>query len=298
MITVRLKGGMGNQMFQYAFGRALALRNNDKLALDLTFLLDRTPRPNFVFRNYDLPIFAIEEHVTLLSSIDKSIRIPLVFPLASETISGFKNKIGRQKYIREPAQFDSQMLLLEGNLYLNGYWQDERYFQSITPTIRKEFTLRKPLSGESAALRAEIVAEQNAICVNIRRGDFVSVARSMERHGFVGVEYYEKGMAALREKIKDPHAYVFSDDIDWCKENLKFPGVPTTYVGYEYAGEKFGEYLALMSACKHFLIPNSTFGWWAAWLSVNPEKIVIAPKRWYADSDDDRGVVPSTWLRI
>ena len=297
MITVRLKGGMGNQMFQYAFGRALALRNNDSLTLDLAPLLDRTPRPNFVFRGYDLDLFNINARLTFFSRAALRFPIPIVWAGKSVTLTFLKTIFGRQRFIRESSDLDFESLPRHGDIYLDGAWQSEKYFASIAPTIRKEFTLRKPLSEKTGTFFAE-VKSQNAICVNVRRGDFVTVQRSIDRHGFVGLEYYEKGMAMICETVKNPHAYIFSDDIAWCKENLKFPGVATTYVGHECAGEKFGEYLALMSICKHFLIPNSTFGWWAAWLAPNRDKLVVAPKQWFASGADDRGVVPVSWLRV
>lgn len=300
MITVRLKGGMGNQMFQYAFARALAERNRDEVVLDAAPLLDRTPRPNFVYRGYDLDIFNIDAPLTLFSRAALQLPVPVLWAGMSVIVTFIKSVFGTQQFVRETVDFDIESLPRSGNFYLDGAWQSEHYFVLIAPRIRREFTLREPLSPDVQKLAVEIGAGES-VCVNVRRGDFVTVARSMKEHGFVGVEYYQKGVDFVIERLKNPHVYVFSDEIDWCRENLTFPSLPVvavTYIGNEYAGKKFGEYLYLMSACKHFVIANSSFAWWAAWLATNPDKVVVASKRWFTSGAPERGVVPEGWVRV
>jgi hypothetical protein len=309
MITVRLKGGMGNQMFQYAFARALAERNNDHVVLDAAPLLDRTPRPNFVFRGYDLDIFNVDVQLTLFSRAALRFPVPVLWAGASVIVTFIKSVFGMQKFIRETDDFtvaSMDSLPRSGNFYLDGAWQNEKYFASIAPAIRREFTLREPLSPRAQELAAEIRASgDGSIGVNVRRGDFVTVRRSIEQHGFVGLAYYEEGIKVVLGKLSRGvgstalHVYVFSDEIDWCRKNLKFsalPDLPVTYVGHEYTGKKFGEYLYLMAACRHFIIPNSTFAWWAAWLAENPGKIVVVPKQWDR-SGQGRTTVPEGWVK-
>ncbi len=309
---------MGNQMFQYAFARALAERNGDEVVLDAAPLLDRTPRPNFlfhgfVFRGYDLDIFNIDARLTLFSRVALRFPVPVLWAGLSVIVTFVKSIFGVQRFVREAADFNIESLPKHGNFYLDGAWQSERYFEAIAAMIRREFVLREPLSARARELEAQIRAG-GSIGVNVRRGDFVTVARSIKQHGFVGLEYYQQGMKIVLAGLgnpQTPHVYVFSDEIDWCRENLKFPEFPdlaVTYVGHEYAGKKFGEYLQLLAACRHFIIPNSSFAWWAAWLGgmTDPsgaskpgvQKIVVAPKRWYADGSPERGVVPSTWVRV
>jgi hypothetical protein len=298
MITVRLKGGMGNQMFQYAFARALAVRNNDKVVLDLAPLLDRTPRSNFVFRNYDLDIFNIEARLTFFSRAALRFPIPVLWAGASVIVTFIKKIFGIQRFVRESLDFDLAAVPRTGNLYLDGAWQSEAYFISIAPLIRREFTFRGRFSPRTRELEAQIRMNDGSICVNVRRGDFVTLERSIKEHGFVGVEYYAQAMKVVAQEIREPHVYVFSDEVEWCRENLQFPDMPVTYVGHEYAGKKFGEYLHLMVTCTHFIIPNSSFAWWAAWLAESPKKNVVAPKRWFASGAGDQGVVPLEWRRI
>ncbi|MEJ0001582.1 MAG: alpha-1,2-fucosyltransferase [bacterium] len=297
MIIVRLSGGMGNQMFQYAAGRALALKHDVSLALDPTFLnhRNRMPkflRPHFVFRNFDLDVFNIQARIAkpseisfrnrpffsgwLMLAIDAALRKIAVFP-------------GWEKFF----SFDKKVLELGPDTYLEGYWQSPKYFSAIEEIIRKDFTLALPLSEKSEKLKKEIQSGVS-VCVHVRRADFVASSF----HGTFGKEYYEAGIALVAKSVPVGKVYVFSDDIAWCEKNLRFD-VPTTFVGNEHAGRKGEGHLALMSACKHFIIPNSTFSWWAAWLGEHKGKIVITPKKWFADkSMNTNDLMPEAWVRI
>jgi hypothetical protein len=301
---------MGNQMFQYAFARALAERNHDRVVLDAAPLLDRTPRSNFVFRGYDLDLYTIDARLTLFSRAALRFPVPVLWAGLSVVVTFVKQIFGVQKFVREsddftPASIDS--IPRRGNLYLDGAWQGEDFFASVAPIIRREFTLREPLSARAQELTAEMQAPgRDAICVNVRRGDFVTVQRSMEQHGFVGLEYYRNSMKNILIRLGSSahaaHVYIFSDEIDWCREHLQFPEFPEvsiTYVGPEYAGKKFGEYLMLLAAGKHFIIPNSSFAWWGAWLGTAPDKIVIAPNPWdRIVTERSQNIVPAGWIRL
>lgn len=140
------------------------------------------------------------------------------------------------------------------------------------------------------------MAATDSICVNVRRTDYVTVQASSQAHGFVGKEYYDRGIEVIAPRLKNPHVFVTSDDVEWCRENLRFE-YPTTVLGHEYKGYKFGEYLTLMSRCKHFLIPNSSFAWWAAWMNTSASKTVVCPKNWFDAAKIDDVILP-TWIRI
>ena len=285
-------------MFQYAVGRCLAARNSDDLFLDLTFLLDRTPRKKIVFRDYDLDALSVTPRLTLLSRLARAFPIPVLYLCLSQAISKCKNALGAQRYVEEGAfAFHRDVLESKGNLYLRGYWQSAKYFEAVESTIREEFT--PPAVSAATRKLGEVIQSCNAVCVHVRRGDFVSLPISIASHGFVGLEYYVKGAELIMARVSHPHFFVFSDEIEWCTENLKFHP-PATYVSHEYAGHKSTEHLWLMSQCKHFLISNSTFAWWPAWLAENKDKVVIAPRRWFraAEGMSADDLIPESWIRI
>jgi len=136
------------------------------------------------------------------------------------------------------------------------------------------------------------------VCLNVRRGDFVSIRITSQQHGVCEADYFSRAVNIIGEKENNPHLFIFSDDIEWCRANLRFE-YPSTIVDHAYAGKKFGQYLQLMSMCQHYIIPNSSFGWWAAWLCSNPGKIVVTPQRWYQNPQmDTQYLIPDSWIRI
>jgi hypothetical protein len=291
MIVVELQGGMGNQMFQYAVARHLSIIHQSQLMLDVHYLNDHRQRKDFTKRHFDLDVFNIT---------------PLIAPLAIAKKygqrKGFIQKIIKRLVKQVPLQlitekkfgFDAAVLSLPDNIYLNGYWQSEKYFIAIKDIILKDFTFKSAPAIQIQQLQAEI-KKSNAVCVHVRRGDFVKVTL----HGTLGMEYYGKAAALLNQKINNPVYYIFSDDISWCRQNIIFPGNTVFYVGDEFAGEKSTGHFSSMIACSYFIIPNSSFAWWAAWLNTNPEKIVIAPKVWFHNSSlDTKDLLPSNWITL
>jgi hypothetical protein len=289
MIIVRLTGGLGNQMFQYAFGRALAERHETELKLDLNFYSD--PKWNNVpFRTYDLDIFNIREILATedeIASLARRVRHDLADRVLNRLLGT------KRSHIREPHFHFSQTTFdAPDNVYLSGYWQSEKYFAGVRDLLRGEFSFREDPSARAVEILREIKST-NSICVHVRRGDFVTNPLS----GHYGVEYYKKGEEIILSKVNDPTFFVFSDDIDWCKANLNFKG-PTSFVSDDFGSRKFRDDLRLMSACKHLIVANSSFSWWAAWLNENPET-VIAPNKWVTDvSFDTSDLIPSGWIRI
>ena len=291
MIVTELMGGMGNQMFQYALGRHLSIKYNTDLVLDKDFLLDRTPKQDFVFRDYDLDIFNVREKFA-------SDRVSKTYGI--NKASKRKNIIDKiitppkLKYIKEERfEFDSLLFNIGDDVYLNGYWQSEKYFREVEHIIREDFTFKTGISEKANELGTKI-SNSNAVCINVRRGDFVNHPVL----GSVDTEYYTSAFRYIEKEIISPVIYIFSDEIDWCKEHLKFD-CESHYVSHEYAGKKFRDYFELMIKCKYFIIPNSTFAWWAAWLCTYPEKIVVAPKVWFKNSNwNYQDVVPENWIKI
>lgn len=292
MIIVRLYGGMGNQMFQYALGRALALKNKTTLGLDIYDLLDRTPRQGFTFREYDLDLFSIEAEMVSQKSLSfwhRSCGKGLAGVVLNKLRRNLFGGQGRERGFK----FNPKVLDLGSGAYLDGYWQNPKYFESIAGIIRKDFTLKNPLPENIKELKKEIES-LNSVCVHVRRGDYVG----NKFHDVVNREYYNQAINILAKKINIEHIYVFSDDIDWCKENLSF-SYTVTFVGKEYGGERASGHFELMKSCKHFIIANSSFSWWTAWLAENSEKVVIAPKVWFGDKSIDTSQrIPENWIRI
>ncbi len=290
-------GGLGNQMFQYAAGRALALRRGTELKLDLGFLLDRTPVQNFIFRDYDLEIFNTKAAIATKQEINNILGQGSDNSLLSK-VNLLKYKLNPPSIIIEPHPHYSNVLIhAPKNVYMKGYWQSEQYFEDFEMQIRNDLTFKTPLSGHAAILEAQI-RNVNAVCINVRRGDFVDNPSSRDHHGFVGLDYFNNAVKIIEEKFSDPHFFIFSDDVEWCRENIVLAH-PFRVVDHTYAGEKFQGYMQLMIACRHFIIPNSTFGWWAAWLSTDPQKTVIAPKQWFVHNDRNTSdLIPSKWKRV
>ncbi len=297
MIMVRLMGGMGNQMFQYAFGRYLAERNGTQLKMDKTLLLDRTPRPNAVFRNYDLDIFQIKEEFATEEEVQRFNGVP-----QANLLGKFKNRWRRafgpeRLVVQEGHHFDPDHLMLGDETCVVGRWQSERYFAPIADQIRAEFSFRNPLD-EAAQRMATHIESCAAVCLNVRRADYVSNATYSQRLGAIPLSFYEQAVALIKEKVTSPELFVFSDDVAWCAENLHFD-LPTTLVTHEVKGPKFQYYLNLMTRCQHFIIPNSTFAWWAAWLAPNSSKMVVAPTKWAIDASAAPPFIhPDDWILL
>ncbi|TVP78942.1 MAG: alpha-1,2-fucosyltransferase [Puniceicoccaceae bacterium] len=304
-IVVRLRGGLGNQMFQYAWGRYLAEAHGCPLYVDTSWLLDRSKvGQGVVLRDYDLDVFRL--------SVPHCLPLPLARLLGWLGSERLRERIwrvarrGRVHLCERQIGVEQKWLeKLPRNCALEGLWQSPQYFKPIVERLRQQdFRFRRPLSPASQDL-AEELRSATSICVNVRRLDFVNNTF----HGTMEPGYYERAANRLLERCGDVRFFVFADELDWAKDNLRLPG-KTTFVGKEHDGWKFSGKLQLMSCCRHFIIPNSTFAWWAAWLGKHPEKHVIAPRWWFnpANPKDLYGcpdfdheahdLIPAEWERM
>jgi hypothetical protein len=297
MIIIQLTGGLGNQMFQYAAGRYLSMKYKTPLTLDLSFLLDRSPRKNFVFRDYNLDIFQIDPNITSQNNFInfgiKAHKIQRLFHIVRQKINN-KHPV----YVRESENgFDVKFFSIPSHAYLEGYWQSEEYFKEIVPTIRKDFTFRSVLDKNAAEL-AKTILSVNSVCVFVRRKEYVSIPRINLHHGVCEEAYFNASVQRMSETINGMNLFIFSDDIEWCRSTLRYD-FPCTIVDHSFAGDQYGQYLHLMSLCRHFIIANSSYGWWGAWLNNDPNKIVIAPKQWYKNPKMDTShLLPQNWIRL
>ena len=291
MVVVKLCGGIGNQMFQYSAGRRLAYVHSTELKLDISWF------EIYKLRKYALGAFNIQENFATLEEIEALKVIKHGF--ADRLIA---NVMGRKTgtappYIREKhPSFDPEILSLPDGVYLEGYWQSEKYFAGMEGIIRPEFTVKTAQEGKNCEL-ADMIASCASVSLHIRRGDYVSNPEANRVHGICTLDYYHRCVKQLTKIVKKPHFFVFSDDHDWVRDNLKlsYPMTPVNHNG----SDKDYEDLRLMSQCRHNIIANSTFSWWGAWLNESPDKIVIAPERWFNDSSrDTKDLIPDNWIRI
>lgn len=189
-----------------------------------------------------------------------------------------------------------QIHSIPSTAYLQGYWQSEKYFSEIADVLREDFKFRQPLS-EINAQWADKITQCHSISLHIRRGDYVSNPMTHKVHGVCQLDYYYRAIEYITSLIDDPVFFVFSDEAEWAKSNLEISH-PVYYVENNTGQESYND-MRLMSLCRHHIIANSTFSWWGAWLNNSPEKIVIAPQKWFATSDkDDSDLIPKTWIRI
>ena len=298
MIITKIKAGLGNQLFQYACGRALSLRNNDILKLDLTvwdqFEDFRTFKGAWMTEDgyldpYSLQHFNIVENIASHDEIQQ-----LKYPRGR--LSSLYFKI-RTKLGLFNVSFVPRILKKKGDQYLDGYWQTEKYFRDHAATIRNELTLKKPMSSEAQDLLKEIQSKKISIAIHVRRG---TITKAGSTHLFFGIcsnSYYERAIDLILKKINGgAHIFVFSDSINLVKDEISIK-YPVTYVTPKMMTDY--EELILMSMCNHNVIANSSFSWWGAWLNSHPDKIVIAPRRWTKEKNYIyRDIIPKSWLRI
>lgn len=279
MIIVTLMGGMGNQMFQYSLAKSLSIKNNIPFKIDLSFLKNRNMGSDFVYRDYDLDIFNISPD----------------FDINKSDVEGLINlKEPTYHYCEEIMDFVQQHS--NENIRIEGYWQTPKYFRGIEDEIRKDFLFIEPIEKNkdtNIISMLDDILSSNSIMINVRRTDYLNT----NFHGVMGNDYITNACKLIESKVDNPKYFIFSDDIDWCIDNIKLDNM--VIVDHTYKGNKFGTYLQLMKSCKNFIIPNSSFAWWAAWLNEDYNKIVIAPKMWFTDSNiDTSDLIPSNWIRI
>lgn len=283
-IVVGLSGGLGNQMFQYAAGRSLASRLNTTLILDLSWFEGQTER------QFALGHFCIDS--------EQSLPYPWLPAYGRALLSRLSRRwflrimdvpVWREPHFHYSDDFNS----ISAPVFLEGYWQSESYFREIRPLLLRDFSLKKPLPEACVNVLQEING-CDAICVHVRRGDYLSNPKAAKVHGTCSENYYQNGVRELCHGLAKPRCFVFSDDSDWVRESLSFD-CPMTVVDINGPNEAHLD-LVLMAACHYFLIANSSLSWWGAWLAPYPEKRIIAPKLWFLTSDKStQDLLPESW---
>lgn len=300
-IIVRMLGGLGNQLFQYALGRQLSIIHKRPLKLDTSYYTASNPDPKKGIRIFCLPHFNIQAGIATVEDIK---------PFQKYIRKGFLNKVLRHSsaigkyysrpFIFEPKKnyfvFDRNLLTypLKPIVYMDGFWQTEKYFSNIEDIIRKDFSFTEEPDELNKKMAAEIAAT-DSVCIHIRHGD--NATKIAKNHGVLPLEYYYASIRQLIKQVPSPRFYIFSDDPEWSRENLKldFPAVFVSHNG----DEKNYEDLRLMALCKHHIIGNSTFSWWGAWLGKKPGQLVFAPERYHMHIHiPTKDLYPSSWQLI
>lgn len=288
IVVVRLIGGLGNQLFQYAAGKSLS----HKLRVPLK--IDKSDFKRYKLRRYSLLHFN-------LTSDEASKRELNLFPRRASAsrkrklFSKFFNR-GYPTFRQKNLNFDPSLFENKAPIYLDGYWQSEKYFKSIENIIRSEFTFKTKIDPLSKEILEKIL-NCNSVSIHIRRGDYVNNSVTKAKHGILSMDYYYRSIEIIHEKTSNPYFFIFSDDINWVKSNLIIDG-NVTYVSHNDSLSNYQD-LRLMSNCKNNIIANSSFSWWGAWLNANRKKIVLAPAKWFnEDYFNENDIVPNSWISI
>jgi hypothetical protein len=289
MVIARITGGLGNQMFQYALGRQIAVRRRTRLKLDVSSYAS-----DVFGRQFRLDHFRIAAAIATSAECARrtySTRRWL-FVRRLDTVRPF----ARRYFLEERHfHFDPDVARAGRHVYLSGYWQSERYFAGIANLLRDELTPCDPPTTATAEVLGHI-DRVTAVSVHVRRGDytFTPVTRI---HPPCTVDYYRTAVATIRERVPGTHFFVFSDDPQWVRANLEWLH-PATLVTHNGAVRDY-EDLRAMSHCRHHIIANSSFSWWAAWLCRHDAKVVVAPLRWFGITErSTRDLYPDGWLRV
>lgn len=276
-ISISLCGGLGNQMFQYALGRTLADLNHCQLILDVSSFVEKkhnvTPR-NFLLDNYNIRVDDYnysKQHSSLKLSIFR--KIPLFEKISNILIQ--KNR-GYQKDI-----FSNRVL----GKYLHGYWQSHYYFLNNSKNIFLDYQIKKILSAEALKILS-IIKSCNSVMLHVRRGDYISSKIASNILHSLSINYYIRAYERSFVTLSKPVFFIFSDDVEWCRQNFDFIKEPIYFIGDNNLIDDC-ETLELMSHCRHHIIANSTFSWWSAWLADQrygiSQRLILAPSIWLKD---------------
>jgi hypothetical protein len=293
MIITKLIGGLGNQMFQYAAGRALALKYGQPLYLDIGDFDDYR-----LHNGFELP-HVFDKEFNIASSVQCK---KLLGWRAGKRVQSFLRRsqmIGiRSDYLVLEPHFHywRGFELLQDDSYLDGYWQSEKYFGEYSSVIRSDFTFKQGMSENNLIVSGRIAA-CNAVSIHIRRGDYVENSVTNLTHGVCSLGYYKKGIEYIADRVESPCFFIFSDDIDWVRNNLNV-GFPHQFVHHNKGIDSYND-MRLMSQCQHHIIANSSFSWWGAWLNSNENKIVIRPRNWFTKQNvDTSDITPVEWVTL
>src|ERR1035437_6514594 len=297
MIIVSLFGGLGNQMFQYACGTAVVTRLGVKLKLDISLVSDKTARKDFTFREYELGVFNVKEEIATIEEVRQYIPDLWNSKKYIKLLYRFKRVVTRRTLYVEKLKFiyNQDIESVKDNTYLYGYFQTQGYFENLRPELLQSFSLTNEIDSQNSVLIAQI-RKENSVSIHVRRGDYensVFEALSVE-------SYYRKAIELIKTEVESPVFYIFTNDYEWVEENFRTLEINQNIITINTGTGSYMD-MVLMSHCKHNICANSSFSWWGAWLNNNPSKKIIAPKKWFKNTDfveSTRDLIPSDWLTI
>lgn len=295
MHIIKLQGGLGNQMFQYAFARGLQHHYGTDIMLDA---VDLEAGEGITRRRYALDAFLLGQGKaatkfatpTQSARYNRPLRRPFLATLAvlvGQKPTEIVIQPSLTKLITWEPRWQNQ------DAYFLGLWQNPAYFAGCQDDVRQAFTFRTPLSGKAAVI-AHTMSQNETLAIQVRRGDYVSNPKVQKILYVTDTEYFNRALEYVFSQKKITHIIVVSDDIAWCQQELHLP-VTSTFVPKDISDV---DSLHLMSLAQHAIISNSSFGWWGAWLSRNPSKIVVAPEHWYRKDGDSAEIIPASWTRM
>ncbi|RLB88588.1 MAG: alpha-1,2-fucosyltransferase [Deltaproteobacteria bacterium] len=297
MIISQILGGLGNQMFQYAAGRALALERGQHLLQDISGF--KGFAEIMVPREFELDrVFNISGEIATETEVRKILGRQFPFQIQRILAKSFMAVFRCRGFVVEPhAHYWPGIKKVPRDCYLYGYWQSEKYFNEVAPVIRADFRFKSPLTGKNADFAAQM-GQVNAVSLHVRRGDYVTNPKTMAMHGLCSIDYYQAAIGYIVERVEQPCFFIFSDDISWVKEHLKI-NFPCQYVSHNCGTESYND-MHLMSLCRHHIIANSSFSWWGAWLNPREDKIVVAPQNWFANNMNNniKDRFPCGWVLL
>jgi hypothetical protein len=291
MKIVKLKGGLGNQMFQYTYAKLLQKRTGDEIHIDYSSFEaldgDNVRVPRIEQFKLSLPPATKEDikKICILHHSGNSRSVKYRAGIAVESV------INRKYYFEKNRAYIKPEDIMDNN-YFDGYWQSWRYVEEVKDKISKDFVPRQELSENTKSMQ-KVIQNQNAVFIGVRRGDY---SNRPQHYGSFGSDYYQNAMKYISEYVTNPIFYIFSNDIEWCKNNLDWGTFNVIYRESDQQTSDFEE-LMLMASCKHAIIINSSFHWWGATLIDNANKIVCCPIKWWFD-DKPIDIIPDNWVRI
>lgn len=298
MIIIRVVGGIGNQMFQYALGCALSVKLTVPFKLDISCFDSHKIHNGFELDK----VFNCEVDIATKKDINKILEWQSSSFIMKFTSIPFFSKLRKSSFVIEPHyHFWNGIENITDNSYLVGYWQSEKYFQDIKKIIIKDFTFKSSLKGKNI-FYADLIQKQNSVSIHVRRGDYIKSAKAYKTHGVCDIEYYDKALDIILKRVNSPHFFVFSDEVEKAKyiikSIIKKAEYPFFFIDNNNGIDSYND-MRLMSMCKHNIIANSSFSWWAGWLNSNQDKIVIAPQRYINDNVySTKDLLPLTWVKI
>ena len=292
-VIVRLMGGLGNQMFQYAAGLALARRLDVPLLLDREFLDSRPPGMDWTPRHFELDVF--QAPVSFASkALVKQARRELDERLYRRMKRLLPGAFPHRCYLQQGTGFDPGLFQCKAPIYIEGFWQNEQYFKPMADELRLHHFVPRALPQGLNLELLQRIASGNTASVHVRRGDYVSNAASNQYHGVCSPEYYRSAVDHLANTKGVEHFLLFSDEPDWVRANLPLP-YPCTVVSHNSGRDAHWD-MHLMRHCRHHVIANSSFSWWGAWLNPLPDKVVIAPAQWFQGHGAPvTDIIPPEW---